>query len=101
MITFSAIDRSLSKEITQEVARYVRGDISLSTFHSWFAPLLWNVEESGDTAAEELAYDIALRLSEYSYGQWSEMDLKGFLREFTQEPASIIWHAKVEPITTA
>lgn len=75
-----------------ELARYVRGEITLETFHFWFAPVLWRVEASEEPDAEELAYDIALRLSEYSHGQWTEPQLKTILCDLAHVPAGAAWH---------
>lgn len=91
MSTDSSTPHSLFNELTHELSRYIRGEIPLQTFHSWFAPILWKIEELGDPEAEELAYDVTLRLSEYSQGQWSEPQLKTILHDLSHVPAGTTW----------
>lgn len=91
MSTDSSTPHSLFNELTHKLSRYVRDEITLQTFHSWFAPVLWKIETSGEPDAEELAYDLTLRLSEYSHGQWSEPQLKTILRDLVHVPAGTVW----------
>jgi hypothetical protein len=91
VITDSSTPHSLFSDLTHELSRYTRGEITLQTFHSWFAPVLWKIEASGEPNAEELAYDIALRLSEYSQGQCTEPQLKTILHDLAHMPTGSTW----------
>lgn len=75
---------SLDLEIREWLARYLAGEISLRAFQEWFLPIAWNVEESENPGAVELAYDIELRLFEFSNGDWTEDELRRLLRPFVQ-----------------
>lgn len=65
--------------IREKLAKYLAGEISLSTFQEWFVPRAWNIEKR-DPAAVELAHEIDLRLAEFSNGDWTEEELKSKLR---------------------
>lgn len=67
---------SLDLEIREWLARYLAGEIPLRAFQEWFVPVVWNVEQSGDRAAEELAHETELRLAEFSNGDWTEQELR-------------------------
>jgi hypothetical protein len=47
---------------------------------AWFWPATWDIERSNDVAAEELTWEIMLRLAEYSKGHRTEAELKDLLR---------------------
>lgn len=68
-------------EIHEWLGRYVGSEISLGEFRNWLIPRAWNIEQDDDKAAEELAYEIELRLAEFSNGDWTEDDLKEMLRK--------------------
>lgn len=67
-------------QIRAHLAMYLAGDCSLEAFEDWFVPhALSLVEESGDPGADELTYEIELRLAEFSHGDWTEPELKELL----------------------
>lgn len=61
------------------LARYTQGTLTLATFHAEFAPLAWDAESGEDERAEDLAYDVMLRVAEYTQGQWDEPALHALL----------------------
>ena len=66
--------------IREKLAKYLAGEISLSTFQEWFVPRAWNIGKQGNPAAVEVAHEIDLRLAEFSNGDWTEDELKSKLR---------------------
>jgi hypothetical protein len=55
-------------ELQKNLARYLKGDITLHEFEDWFAPVLWNLAESGDDPAREIAGSVHILISEFSDG---------------------------------
>lgn len=78
---------SLDLEIRKWVARYLAGEISLSVFEEWFIPATWNVEQSGNIEAVDLAHEIDLLLAEHSNGHWTESELREHFRPLSENPA--------------
>lgn len=74
----------LERQIRQQLAHYIAGEQSLETFTEWFFPATWNVHLRNDRAAEDLAYEIGLRLAEFSSGDWTEDELKALLRPLVE-----------------
>jgi hypothetical protein len=71
---------SLDIEIRDKLIFYLLGEISLEDFKGWFVPILWDVDHSNNQTAINMAYEIELRLAEYSDGYWNEDELKQFFR---------------------
>lgn len=69
----------LDIEIREQLARYLANEISLEEFQGWFVPATWNVEQTNNPIAAELAHEIELRLAEFSNGHWTEDDLRSLL----------------------
>jgi hypothetical protein len=63
-------------EIRQYLARMLSGHISLDEFEDWFLPYSWNIHKHGDRDAQELAYAIEHRLSEWSDDLLTEEQLR-------------------------
>ena len=75
----------LDRQIRLCLANYLAGKSSLREFEEWFVPhALSVVEEHGSQVAEDLTYDIELRLAEFSSGGWTEDELKDLLRPLTK-----------------
>lgn len=71
----------LDRGIRAHLRCYLAGTCTLEEFEDWFVPhALSVVEEAGNPAAEELAYEIELRLVEFSDGGWTEEELQHLLR---------------------
>ncbi len=70
------MDRALDVQIRYQIERYVSGGISLDDFRNWFVPRAWNIEESGDQPAIQLAHRIDGILGESSSANWSEDGLR-------------------------
>jgi hypothetical protein len=64
------------KEIREELAKYLANEIPLDTFEDWIAQNTWNIHQTGDDAAQRIAYAIDSRLAEYSGGSVDEPSLK-------------------------
>lgn len=62
-------------EIRAALVRYLNSEISLAEFEDWFVPVAWNIEQTGNREAIELAAEIELRLAEFTNGHWSEDEL--------------------------
>ena len=75
---------SLEDEIRAELRRYLRIEISLESYEEWFAPRVWQIEASNDPAAEDLAYQIDLRLAEHSSGHRTDDELRVLLASIDQ-----------------
>ena len=69
----------IDTQIRQRLLRQVAGEITLEQFVAWFAPVVWRID-SASPAARDLAYEIELRLAEYSNGDWTEGELKRLFR---------------------
>lgn len=69
-----------ASEVRCELQRYVRREVSLNTFVEWFTEALWRLHEQQDESADDLAYEIELRLDEFSSGHWTEAELRNLLR---------------------
>lgn len=67
---------ALDQEIRTWIARYLRGGVSLDAFERWFTPATWDVESTGDAAAQGLAAVVALKLAEFSHGDLSVDELR-------------------------
>ena len=72
---------NIELEIRTKVACYLANEISLEEFFEWFVPIIWNIEKFQDKEALDLAYEIQLRLAEFSKGHWSEEELKSKLSQ--------------------
>ena len=59
---------TLEQEIRSKLADLVAGQLSLSSFHEWLAPVIWGVEDQKDPGAAELVYSIELAIAEYTAG---------------------------------
>lgn len=79
-------------QISEEVARYLNGRISLDTFEDWIVMNTWNIHLANDRKAESFAFAIEESLAEHSSGHISESQLKGELRAMllTPEPQRVI-----------
>lgn len=67
-------------EIRERLGRYLNRDISLHDFQTWFVPVLWNIEQTHNIKAIELAGEVELRLAEYTNDHWTEDELRSKLQ---------------------
>lgn len=81
--------RSLTDEIRDRLTVYLHGEITLDQFRDWFVPILWTVEDSNDTSAERLAYEIEALHSEYAHEHWSIEEFHGLLWNLAERPESV------------
>lgn len=71
--------RPLDVQIRYHIERYIRGSISLGEFLDWFVPRSWDIEQSGNSSAIDLAHRVDGILGESSSADWSENELRGEL----------------------
>jgi hypothetical protein len=70
------------RQIREQLARYLRRELSLDEFEDWVVQRSWNMHlDSGDDA-QKLASAIELRLAEYSSGHFDEDSLRKDLLPF-------------------
>jgi len=67
------------------LARYIRGSMSLDAFEQWLIPATWDVEKVGNPALIDLVSQIKLRLAEFSNGHWTEKELREQLLKLVGE----------------
>ncbi len=63
-------------EIHRRLSQYLNGRATLQEFEDWFVPVLWDLAESRDEAARELAGDIHNLIAEASRGDRSPESLR-------------------------
>ena len=61
--------------IRESVARYLRDEISLLDFQTWFVPHAWEILETG-TPAALVASQLELLLAEFTNGDLTEDELR-------------------------
>lgn len=71
---------SLEVEIRRHVAFFLAREQSVEAFYDWFVPVTWEIEQTGNPIAQDLAYEIELRFAEYTGGHCTEDDLRRALR---------------------
>ena len=57
-----------ASDIREQLGALLFGSFSLELFENWISVHTWNIRRWGDSEAQDLAYSIELRLSEYSSG---------------------------------
>jgi hypothetical protein len=77
---FTIAMNGLSKAISSRLREYLANEISLGELHDWLAPIIWDVEESGDNEAASLAHEIELLLAEKNAGHLSDEQFREALR---------------------
>lgn len=63
------------RQIRAKLVECVIGQISLEVFHEWLAPIIWDIENRNDPAAQDLAYSIELAIAEFVAGHRCEREL--------------------------
>lgn len=76
---------SLNFNIRERLAAYLAGEIALHDFEDWFFSATWDVDHVDDAALVDLVYGIKLRLAEFSHGDWTEDQLRSFLRSISEK----------------
>lgn len=61
-----------TNEIRNRLSDLRDGKISLDEFQEWFDPYVWNIHKREDSETQSLAYEIGLKLAEYSSGDLDE-----------------------------
>lgn len=65
--------------LRDQLAAYLSAELSLDGFKDWLVGTTWDIDESGDHGAIDLAYDIKLSLAEHSSGRTTEAELQAEL----------------------
>lgn len=89
---------SLDQTIREQLARYLRGDMSLAEFEAWLIPETWELSPKSDHKTYELATEITLRIAEFTSGDWSEDELRGALRRLQAVPELTLSAGKEEQV---
>jgi hypothetical protein len=63
-------------EIKLWLDRYLRREIILREFQRWFVPSTWNIDETENRVARDIAAYIDLKLAEFSNRHWTEDELR-------------------------
>ena len=69
----------IDTQIRRRLSEYIAGDMTLKKFAAWFAPVVWGID-SAPAGSQDLAYELELRLAEYSNGDWTEAELRRLFR---------------------
>jgi hypothetical protein len=79
-------------QVSEELARYLNGRISLDSFEDWVVMNTWNIHQANDRKAENLVFAIEESLAEHSSGHLSESQLQAELRSIilAPEPSRLI-----------
>jgi hypothetical protein len=77
-------------QIRNGLSEWMDGKITLREFEDWFVPATWDIHQSGDEKAEDLADEIELRLSEYSGGYLSREDLRSEMKSLLAQSCPIL-----------
>jgi hypothetical protein len=88
------MDDHLENQIRKSLWECANGSMSLDDFRSWFVPLSWNIEESREPQAIELAHRIDGILAEASSAGWTEDEL---LEELTSPFSANPHHVVGDP----
>ncbi len=78
------MDTSLTTELQDHLESYLSGKTTLREFEEWFVPATWDAHDTDDAWLERVRNSIDARIAEYTNGDWTEDELKGFLRPFTE-----------------
>jgi hypothetical protein len=70
--------------IRHQLGAYLSDAMSLDEFTAWLVGASWNIEQTGDVGASQLAYAIELALAEHSSGLLTLDELQRALRDLSQ-----------------
>jgi len=74
----------LDIDIRDKIVSYLLDDISIEQLEDWFVSASYNFLQKENKNIVDLVSDIGLLLAEYSNGDWSENELKNFLRPMVE-----------------
>ena len=69
------MSETIENQIRQKLWSYANEKVSLDEFRAWFVPLSWNIEDSREPQAIQLAHQIDGILAEASSADWTEADI--------------------------
>lgn len=75
---------SLETTIRSHLDAYLSDALSLEGFTAWLVGATWNIDNTGDEAATELAFAIELALAEHTSGLTTLVELRQALRGLSQ-----------------
>lgn len=91
---------NLELEVRSQLSDYLAGAISLEEFENWFTPWAWNIETS-DPSVARLVHTIALRLAEFTSGDWTREELMEQLRPLVTGYEVLPFETRTMASTTA
>jgi hypothetical protein len=78
------MDTTLMTELQDRLESYLSGKTTLREFEEWFVPATWDAQDTSNPQLERLRNIIDARIAEYTNGDWTEDELKDFLRPFAE-----------------
>ena len=75
---------ALLSELQQHLLNYLNGQTTLRQFEEWFVPATWDVQDTDNPQLIETRNAIDARIAEYTNGDWSEGELRNFLRPYVE-----------------
>jgi len=75
---------ALLSELQQHLLNYLNGQTTLRQFEEWFVPATWDVQDTDNPQLIETRNAIDARIAEYTNGDWSEDELRNFLRPYVE-----------------
>lgn len=85
---------ALEQDIRDHVGLYLKHDLDFGPFHVWFAGATWNVVQTGDQEATDLAFRIESAIAEFTGGYTTEDDFRRELVALFQDH----WVARFETL---
>ena len=68
-------------DIREQLANYLRGELSLSALNEWILVSSWNMHKDSRNEARRLVAKVLAEIHEYGEGNLNEAALKGEIRE--------------------
>jgi len=70
------MDFTSELEIREQLARYLKSELTLNEFQDWFVPRSWNFHENTNPSLQKLVASIELAIAEFVNGDWSWQELR-------------------------
>ncbi len=80
----------IASDVRAQVAAYLAGECSLETFYDRFVPATWSVDPADDQELRDLVGEVHLRVAEYTHGDWTEDELRNWLRPLVQQYRALV-----------
>ncbi|MBX3278529.1 MAG: hypothetical protein KF868_11060 [Acidobacteria bacterium] len=80
----------LDLEIRQHLIDYLTEKVTIQEFQEWFVPATWDIDQTDNQSAKDLANDIELALAEFTSGHLDEEELHRELLPLAQNVRMVI-----------